>query len=278
MTATRRNRPPLAYRDIDDVARALREAGGRFSAARRRVLEALFAADAPLPADAVAPRRWTARSVYRALEYLEELGVVRHVHLGHGPGLYALTGGGEREYLVCERCDRVTALEADAARRRARRDRARVRLPRPLLPLPDRRALRGLRGRDRRLTVGDPAVAGRQPLGHEHAQAGGAQPRRRRPRAAAGSGTRRRTAPRCRARARRPPRRTPRRSPPRPCRGSARRRRPAPTPARRSAATASTSGRASSTTRPSATRQLVAAVVARARRRPRARSRPGPRR
>ena len=32
-------------------------------------------------------------SVYRNLEQLEELGVVRHVHLGHGPGLYALVGG-----------------------------------------------------------------------------------------------------------------------------------------------------------------------------------------
>ena len=106
------NRPPLAYRDIDDVARALREAGGRFSAARRRVLEALFAAEAPLPADAVAPGLDRA-SVYRALEYLEGLGVVRHVHLGHSPGLYALTGGAEREYLTCERCHRITALEAE---------------------------------------------------------------------------------------------------------------------------------------------------------------------
>ena len=106
------NRPPLDYRDIDDVARALREAGGRFSAARRRVLEALFAAEAPLPADAVAPGLDRA-SVYRALEYLEELGVVRHVHLGHSPGLYALTGGAEREYLTCERCHRITALEAE---------------------------------------------------------------------------------------------------------------------------------------------------------------------
>jgi Fur family ferric uptake transcriptional regulator len=105
------HRPPLAYRDIDDVARALRQAGGRFSAARRRVLEALFAADSPLPADAVAPGLDRA-SVYRALEYLEELGVVRHVHLGHGPGLYALTGGEEREYLVCERCDRVRVVGA----------------------------------------------------------------------------------------------------------------------------------------------------------------------
>ena len=106
------HRPPLAYRDIDDVARALRAAGGRFSAARRRVLEALFEADAPLPAEAVAPGLDRA-SVYRALEYLEELGVVRHVHLGHSPGLYALTGGAEREYLTCERCHRITALEAE---------------------------------------------------------------------------------------------------------------------------------------------------------------------
>jgi Fur family transcriptional regulator, ferric uptake regulator len=105
------HRPPLAYRDIDDIARALRDAGGRFSAARRRVLEALFAADAPLPADAVAPGLDRA-SVYRALEYLEELGVVRHVHLGHSPGLYALTGGTEREYLACERCARVVGVEA----------------------------------------------------------------------------------------------------------------------------------------------------------------------
>jgi len=107
------NRPPLEYRDIDDVARALREAGGRFSAARRRVLEALFAADAPLAADAVAPGLDRA-SVYRALEYLEELGVVRHVHAGHGPGLYALIGGGEREYLACERCHRVTAVARES--------------------------------------------------------------------------------------------------------------------------------------------------------------------
>ena len=118
------HRPPLAYRDIDDVARALREAGGRFSAARRRVLEALFDADGPLPADAVAPGLDRA-SVYRALEYLEQLGVVRHVHLGHGPGLYALTGGEEREYLVCERCDRVRAVDAgelDAVRELIERD------------------------------------------------------------------------------------------------------------------------------------------------------------
>jgi Fur family ferric uptake transcriptional regulator len=112
--------PRLEFRDIDDVAAALREAGGRFSAPRRRVLEALFAAEGPVSAEYLASGMdgrtavLDPASVYRALEYLEELGVVRHVHVGHGPGLYALTGDGEREYLVCDACHRVTAVEAGA--------------------------------------------------------------------------------------------------------------------------------------------------------------------
>ena len=49
-------------------------------------------------------------SVYRNLETLERHGLIRHVHLGHGPGLYALVGRGEREYLYCDRCGKVTVL------------------------------------------------------------------------------------------------------------------------------------------------------------------------
>ena len=112
--------PRLEFEDIEDVARALREAGGRFSLPRRRVLEALFAADGPVSAEYVAEglggrsAALDPASVYRALEYLEGLGVVRHLHVGHGPGLYTLTGAAEREYLVCERCSRVTAIDASA--------------------------------------------------------------------------------------------------------------------------------------------------------------------
>jgi Fur family transcriptional regulator, ferric uptake regulator len=51
-------------------------------------------------------------SVYRNLERLEEIGLVRHVHLGHGPGLYALEDERQLEYLVCETCDRVDTVEA----------------------------------------------------------------------------------------------------------------------------------------------------------------------
>ncbi|UTI65159.1 transcriptional repressor [Paraconexibacter antarcticus] len=41
-------------------------------------------------------------SVYRNLERLEALGVVRHVHLDHGPGLYTLQRDSDTDYLVCE--------------------------------------------------------------------------------------------------------------------------------------------------------------------------------
>jgi Fur family transcriptional regulator, ferric uptake regulator len=110
--------PPLPVADLDDAAVALRRRGGRLSQPRRQVLEALFAADGPVSAEYIAgglggattPVELT--SVYRALEHLEGLGVARHVHLGHGPGLYALARAEEREYLVCERCDRVTSVEA----------------------------------------------------------------------------------------------------------------------------------------------------------------------
>jgi Fur family transcriptional regulator, ferric uptake regulator len=120
-----RTRRPLGVDSFDGAIAALRAGGLRVSAARRLVLEALFAADGPVSADHIAgggdgrgtPLEPT--SVYRNLEHLEAMGIVRHVHLGHGPGLYALIGQGEREYLVCEACGAVTAVEParlDAAR------------------------------------------------------------------------------------------------------------------------------------------------------------------
>jgi len=49
--------------------------------------------------------------VYRNLQALEEIGLVRHVHLGHGPGLHALAVAGEQEYLTCERCGDYRAVD-----------------------------------------------------------------------------------------------------------------------------------------------------------------------
>ena len=106
--------PPLACREIADAVIALRERGLRLSTARRLVLEALFAADGPVSAEHIMHRlSLDLTSVYRNLETLERHGLVSHVHLGHGPGLYALRGRGEREYLYCERCSAVRAVRPE---------------------------------------------------------------------------------------------------------------------------------------------------------------------
>jgi len=87
---------------------ALRANGLRLSSARRLLLQALYAAERPLSADELAGDGDVA-SAYRNLEVLEGLGLVRHVHLGHGPGLYQ-PAGRPREFALCEGCGAVSAL------------------------------------------------------------------------------------------------------------------------------------------------------------------------
>jgi Fur family ferric uptake transcriptional regulator len=121
---------PLRFAGFDDIVAAIRARGGRLTAARRMILETLFAAEGPVSAERIAERlsergaAFGPTSIYRNLERMEALGVVRHVHLGHGPGLYSLIADGVREYLVCERCGRARAVkprELDGVRRSIRR-------------------------------------------------------------------------------------------------------------------------------------------------------------
>ena len=108
---------PAPARDLDAAVDAVRSRGLRLSASRRLVLEALFAAGRPATAEEIASGmygrlpRCDLASVYRNLEMLEELGVVRHFHAGHGPGHYVLAGDGAREYLACERCGALEAVD-----------------------------------------------------------------------------------------------------------------------------------------------------------------------
>jgi Fur family ferric uptake transcriptional regulator len=108
--------PAASVADLDSAIEVLRQAGCRLSTARRQLLEALFAAEGPASAELLAAATGGLRgtdvpSTYRNLELFERLGIARHLHAGHGPGLYVLAGAGEREYLVCERCGRVETLE-----------------------------------------------------------------------------------------------------------------------------------------------------------------------
>lgn len=130
MTVSHRT-PPLAAESVDSAVELLRARKLRVSAARRLVLEALFAADKPLTAEEIAAglEGWLPSSdlasVYRNLDTLEEIGLVRHFHLGHGPGYYVRAGAGVREYLLCEGCGAVRAVEPaalDGVRRAIRRE------------------------------------------------------------------------------------------------------------------------------------------------------------
>lgn len=106
---------PLVFTDLDEAVTILRERGLRLTTPRRLVLEALFEADDPVSAEHLSTRLGLdAASVYRNLETLEAHGVVQHVHLGHGAGLHALTGRGEREYLYCDRCGTARSLPPEA--------------------------------------------------------------------------------------------------------------------------------------------------------------------
>jgi Fur family transcriptional regulator, ferric uptake regulator len=109
-------RPALDFGSPEDILATLRAAGHRVSAPAAHVLNVLFSADGPVSADDIvaADASLERTSVYRNLERFEALGVVSHVHAGHGPGLYALARGADQEYLTCDRCGRVTTVDPSA--------------------------------------------------------------------------------------------------------------------------------------------------------------------
>jgi Fur family ferric uptake transcriptional regulator len=110
--------PIREFSGIEEVFDALRAEGHRVTTPCRLVLEALFRADGPISAQQIVGDSPVAgfepSSVYRNLERLEQLGVIRHVHLGHGPSLYLLVGSGEQEFLLCEGCGAVKSVDPSA--------------------------------------------------------------------------------------------------------------------------------------------------------------------
>ena len=118
---------------VADVGRRLRERGERMTRPRRAVLAALAAGPDHLSADdvirIVADRDASVHraSVYRTLEALSHLGVVQHVHTGHGHTTYHLMPtGGPHPHVQCRVCSRVFDLPDDlldaVAERLARQD------------------------------------------------------------------------------------------------------------------------------------------------------------
>lgn len=98
------------------VGALLRGRAERMSVPRRAILEALHGRHDHLPAEqilatvaATYPSVHRA-TVYRALETLAELGVVQHVHLGHGATTYHLVDQDRHLHAQCRVCGTVLDL------------------------------------------------------------------------------------------------------------------------------------------------------------------------
>ena len=103
-------RPPGRVSSVDDVLALVRARGGRATASRRTILQALFEAQRHLTAEELAiavqsraPDIYLS-TVYRTLEDMQSLGVVVHSHLGHGRAIYQLASAAHAHFL-CEVCE-----------------------------------------------------------------------------------------------------------------------------------------------------------------------------
>lgn len=98
----------------------LRSRGYRVTPQRQLVLEAVTALEHGTPEEICTEVQRTARgvnisTVYRTLELLEELGLVKHTHLGHGPPTYHLAAHADHVHLVCRGCGKVTDVSPAVA-------------------------------------------------------------------------------------------------------------------------------------------------------------------
>lgn len=113
---------------LESVATMLRAKGERMTAPRRAVLTALAQTSGHLTIEEIvvavtqiAPQVHRT-SVYRTLAALCDLGVVQHVHLGHGATAYHLTGAsGPHLHAQCRECGRIMDLPTDLLTEVARR-------------------------------------------------------------------------------------------------------------------------------------------------------------
>jgi Fur family ferric uptake transcriptional regulator len=95
-----------------DWQEQLRARGYRLTPQRQLVLEAVGQLGHGTPEEIATAVRQTATgvnisTVYRALELLEELGLVQHTHLGHGAPTYSLASESDHVHLVCRDCGRL---------------------------------------------------------------------------------------------------------------------------------------------------------------------------
>ncbi len=102
-----------------DLQEKLRSRGYRLTPQRQLVLEAVTELGHATPEDVLAWVRERASgvnvsTVYRTLELLEELGLVKHAHLSHGAPTYHATAAPEHVHIVCRDCGAISEIDPEA--------------------------------------------------------------------------------------------------------------------------------------------------------------------
>jgi Fur family ferric uptake transcriptional regulator len=103
-----------------DWDRRLRDHGFRITPQRQLVLEAVERLRHGTPEEILIEVQRTATgvnlsTVYRTLEVLEDVGLVNHAHIGHGPPTYHAVDEDVHIHLVCDRCATVLSVPANVA-------------------------------------------------------------------------------------------------------------------------------------------------------------------
>lgn len=100
---------------IDRTLQAIRDHGGRVTDQRKAILRVLFDESDHVTAEELVARVNRAlpdvhvTTVYRFLDTLEQMGLVAHVHLGHGPAAFHLTTH-RHAHVVCEGCGAIDVV------------------------------------------------------------------------------------------------------------------------------------------------------------------------
>nr|MDT0660296.1 Fur family transcriptional regulator [Micromonospora sp. DSM 115978] len=98
------------------LAELLHSRGLRLTAQRQLILEAVLELRHATPEQVLTAVREVAAGVnittiYRTLELLERLGLVRHTHLSHGSPTYHPAGEDQHVHLVCRSCGEVDEFD-----------------------------------------------------------------------------------------------------------------------------------------------------------------------
>ena len=102
---------------LDLFTKVIQENGNRMTASRKAIIDSLLASDGHVSADELVDLVRVRKpgigrmTVYRTLELLSDLGLIRPVYQGNAAAHYILMDEGHHHHLICSRCNRIVEFE-----------------------------------------------------------------------------------------------------------------------------------------------------------------------